>query len=81
MSEIVKEHIVPGNEMIKSIVSCWKNNDTDSRFKIGQYVFFHSHLGYGYGTVFGVNNTGEGMEYALEGLSYLLWEKQLQETK
>jgi len=55
------------------------NEDIDeAKYKIGDEVIFeHSVMGEGITTILGVADTGDGIEYAGEGLHLLLWEHEI----
>ena len=69
-------------ETFKVIVKdLWDNNVPEAKYKIGEVVFFKHNLLCGYGKIIGINNTGDGIEYCLEDIPFLLWEEQIEEDE
>ncbi|MCK5020840.1 MAG: hypothetical protein KAS32_27715 [Candidatus Peribacteraceae bacterium] len=49
----------------------------NAAYKIGETVTFQHPLGNGKGEIIGVADTGDGIEYAVEYIPYLLWESEI----
>lgn len=75
----VNEIMIP---MLKHLAKeIWSNIVPDAKYKMGEIVFFKHHLACGYEKIIGINNTGDGIEYCLDNLPFLLWEEELQKDE
>jgi hypothetical protein len=75
------QNAFPEVNIIKNIIKNWDNEVEDSKYSIGEFIKFYHKAGniiYNIkGEIIGVNDTGNGIEYAIKGVPFLLWEEEL----
>ena len=68
------------NAFIKNYVELHNKDIPKAKFKIGKVVNvtpFNKSIESGMGKILAVCNTGDGIEYAVEGFNVLFWEEEL----
>lgn len=74
----------PDKEWIKEFVELYNRDIPPAKYRIGDVIkYTHSHEGSGTGKILAVNDADgagyTGIEYAIEGLNFLLWESEIYE--
>ena len=64
-------------DIMYDFVVTHKKDLPQAKFKIGESVNYEHEYQNGHGEILAVADTGDGIEYAIDGMRYLLWESEI----